>query len=152
MILILRDGSDGGNKNCTLKCEVCGRIYEKTYVNAIRAKHHFCDIICRTEWQLDITHHPAWKGGEVKMLGYVFVKVKDHPYANDCGYVKRSRYIMEQAIGRYLAPEEAIHHINQIRDDDRLENMMLCSNNSEHMKIGHLRKVKQSNQLVLNSI
>jgi hypothetical protein len=112
-----------------------------------RSEHHFCDRKCYYEWRKDITNHPRWNGGEVKMLGYVFVKVKDHPYANAEGYVKRSRYVMEQAIGRYIEPEEVIHHINEVRDDDRLENLMLCSSSSEHHRVWHKTKSRRK-QLV----
>jgi len=110
--------------------------------------HNFCSRACYYQWRKDYRNCPRWNGGEVKMLGYVFVFVPEHPAANKTGYIKRSRYIMEQHIGRYLTPEETIHHINEIRDDDRIENLMLCSSNSEHMKIGH-RRFKKSKQLEL---
>ena len=87
------------------------------------------------EWeQEDITHQPGWKGGEVKTLGYIFVKAKDHPYTSTEGYVKRSRLVMEKALGRYLKPQEVIHHINRDRSDDRLENLMLFESNGKHIK------------------
>lgn len=151
MILQLNNGKVFGDKQCRLKCEICGYEFYKTYTQAIRGKHHFCSMDCRNEWEKDITHHPAWKGGEVKMLGYVFVKVKDHPYANDEGYVKRSRLVMEKFLGRYLTPEETIHHINENREDDRIENLRLCSCNSEHLRIKHSRN-KKIRQLELLSI
>lgn len=41
------------------------------------------------------------------------------------------RYIMEQSIGRKLATDETVHHINGVRDDNRLENLEILSR-SEH--------------------
>jgi len=135
------------NDKCLVKCDNCGALQYRGYVSTIRAKRHFCDIDCRTEFEKEIEHKPAWKGGKVSMLGYVFLKVKDHPYANKEGYVKRSRLVMEKFIGRYLQPQETIHHINEIRNDDRIENLKLCSCNGEHMRLGHSKINKKIEQL-----
>jgi len=60
---------------------------------------------------------------------------KKHPHPNNIhGYVFEHRLIVERAIGRYLLPEEIVHHRNHIKNDNRLENLQLFSDNSSHMK------------------
>lgn len=39
---------------------------------------------------------------------------------------------MEKHLGRYLTEYEVIHHINVIKTDNRIENLMLLDNQSNH--------------------
>lgn len=59
--------------------------------------------------------------------GYIYVKTLNHPGAQRRGYVLEHRLVMEKQLGRYLCPNENVHHINGIRDDNRLENLELWS-------------------------
>jgi hypothetical protein len=76
-------------------------------------------------------------GKDFKHDGYLLLKVGKHPRAMSSGFVKRAVLVMEQHLGRYLLSSEHIHHINGIRDDDRLENLILVTN-SEHAKLHKL--------------
>jgi len=66
-----------------------------------------------------------WKGGKFLKRGYYKIKNENHPYHDRYGYVFEHRFIMEQKIGRYLKPTEFVHHINGIKDDNRIENLQL---------------------------
>ena len=86
--------------------------------------------------------------GILKHQGYVLLYRPNHPFCKKSGYVKRSRLVMEKHLGRYLTREEIVHHINHIRNDDRLKNLMLLSNNSIHRQYhptSEKTKQKQSN-------
>ena len=62
--------------------------------------------------------------GWYKMSGYIMRKAPYHPYANSRGYVPEHRLVMENQINRYLVPrKELVHHINGVRDDNRIENL-----------------------------
>jgi hypothetical protein len=75
---------------------------------------------------------PAWKGGIYKSNGYTLEYCPKHPFANKRGYVMQHRLIMEKYIKRFLLPIEIVHHINEITDDNRIENLQLLSGRKEH--------------------
>ena len=68
----------------------------------------------------------------MKKTKYVYVYQPEHPFCTNRGYILRSRYTMEQHIGRYLTKKEIVHHINEIINDDRIENLKLCADRAEH--------------------
>lgn len=75
-----------------------------------------------------------WKGGRFDADGYVMVYAPNHPYkSKDCIHIQEHRLIMEQHIGRYLQPDEIVHHINRIKNDNRIENLEI-KNQSVHFK------------------
>lgn len=94
-------------------------------------------------------NNPQWKGGKTKNVGgWILVKRHNHPFKNTGGYVFEHRLVMEQWLcehdpnnpalieidgERYLRPEYDIHHINDIRDDNRIENLKLMKH-GEHSR------------------
>jgi len=69
--------------------------------------------------------HGNWKGGRLMTAsGYVMLHAPDHPAANGA-YVFEHRLVMEKHLGRYLTPEETVHHKNGMRDDNRIEHLEL---------------------------
>lgn len=66
--------------------------------------------------------------------GYVSILSRNHPRADYHGYVLEHRLVMEKKIGQYLTAQEVVHHINGVRDDNRIENLMLFAKHSEHIK------------------
>ena len=76
--------------------------------------------------------HPLWNGGKIRNTTngrtYIDVYSPEHPYRYKLHpYVKEHRLVMEKHIGRYLLPNEIVHHINGDATDNRIENLTLMT-------------------------
>lgn len=80
--------------------------------------------------------HYNWKGGVNIHNGYRLVLKPSHPMRDHHGYVREHRLVMEKKLGRYLLPNEVVHHINGDRLDNRIENLQLMSK-GKHTTITH---------------
>ena len=70
--------------------------------------------------------NPMWKGGKIiDSHGYRMLKRPNHPNTKQSGYVYEHRLVMEKHLGRYLKDNEFVHHKNQIKTDNRIENLQL---------------------------
>lgn len=69
--------------------------------------------------------NPNWKGGRsIASNGYVLVRVGvGHPLADVRGYAYEHRLVAEAKLGRALSPNEHVHHINEVKTDNRPENL-----------------------------
>lgn len=68
----------------------------------------------------------------ISSSGYVLCKSPEHPRADVHGYVPEHTLIMEALIGRYLAEDEVVHHINRKRWDNAPENLQLMKKGEHH--------------------
>lgn len=68
---------------------------------------------------------------------YVLVKCAGHPRGN---WIPEHILVMERHLGRYLAGNEEIHHRNRNKRDNRIENLQLFANHSEHLRAVNHRK------------
>lgn len=78
------------------------------------------------------SNHPQWKGGRtINTQGYVLIYSPNHPYKDLRNCVRQHRLVMEKHLGRYLLPNETVHHKNGNKQDNRLKNLQLLTK-SEH--------------------
>ena len=94
-------------------------------------KNTFCSADCYSEFKKG-SGNPKWRGGRTTTDGYVYIYMPNHPYAVKKGYVCEHRLIMEKHIGRYLKPEESIHHIDENTLNNNINNLKLFATEGEH--------------------
>lgn len=84
-----------------------------------------------------------WNGGEfTNDCGYVLVHDPTHPRPVAGSYVYKHRHVIEKKLGRVLADNEHVHHINHDRSDNRVENLEVMTP-TEHAK--HHYKLRHKN-------
>jgi hypothetical protein len=71
---------------------------------------------------------PSWKGGRsFDQNGYVILRRPDHPNSDSNGQIPEHRLVMSEHIGRPLQPWEHVHHINAVKTDNRIENLLIVT-------------------------
>lgn len=122
--------------NYEFDCVVCGK--HCTVYRSPSATHPVtCSLACTGVKQRG-SSNPSFSGGRhTADTGYVRILNPSHPESDSRGYVYEHRLVMEQSLGRRLNPGEVVHHINHVRDDNRLENLRVFASHSEHIKFHH---------------
>lgn len=108
--------SKGSRKPCSV--EGC------TYISKARG---YCSTHYHRWFLTGSTDAPARRPlkSDVKVNGYRMLWMPGHPMANSAGQVAEHRFVMSEHLGRPLLPHENVHHINGVRDDNRIENLEL---------------------------
>lgn len=149
--------SKEGSSMWICRCD-CGREYLVQRSNLISGNSTQCRI-CASKYKTPVKHsikskeknrlshlgNKSWnfKGRIKTTAGYIMIYMPNHP--NSVGgrggiYISEHRLVMEKHLGRYLTRKEVVHHINGIRNDNRIENLILFSNLSAHQNFIHLNK------------
>lgn len=149
------------------KCVICGKdIYVRPY-RLENDKHGFtCSKECgrknRSLWFRGENNHQyglkedlnksfkSWK--KKSNYGYILVHCKNHPFCDSGGMVREHRLVVEENYTRfdrkffikingkyYLRPEFQVHHINENKIDNRIENLMIVTK-AEHRGLHNLNQ------------
>ena len=118
------------------KCQTCGKTIDK-YANQ-------CKSCCRKG-----DKHPSWRGGRhLNNQGYVCILEPSNHHANNRGYVLEHILVWEKAHNQSLPDGWVIHHVNGIKDDNRIENLAGLPDRKHR----HILEVKNKRILELESL
>ena len=59
--------------------------------------------------------------------------VPNHPHATKYGLIYEHILVAEQKLGRYLKPEEVVHHIDGNKKNNSFENLMVFATENDHI-------------------
>lgn len=105
------------------------------------------EVINKTGYNKGSEHYNR-KGGKILQNGYWYILVPDHPFCDCKGYVAEHRLRMEEYLERYLTKKEEVHHLDLNRENNRMGNLMLFANHTEHARYelwGNQRSKKDLN-------
>lgn len=122
-------------KNCSKEC---AKLYfSKLYKgrSAVWNKGKKLTVTHRSKIQRSLpkgAEHHNWTGGKyINSGGYVMITVYEDGKRK---VIREHRLIMEKYLKRKLNRNEVVHHINGVRHDNRIENLILFPSHSDHMK------------------
>lgn len=125
------------------KCIGCGKkIFREPY-RIKRCKNNFCSKICKGIYMSNCPaeESPHWKNGYNKTTqGYIQLNGKKFKR------ILEHRFIMQEKIKRKLRRNEIVHHKNNNKEDNRIENLEIITR-SNHTKLHwKLRLLKKQNK------
>ncbi len=115
----------------------CGKIrnYNIKHINQTK-KHGLCQKCAGKMFRKLKESNSSWKGGVIK-TNYIFVRIEidnsffnmvsDHKNFKTHGYILEHRLVMAQSLNRPLEKWEHVHHINQNKHDNKIENLQLVT-------------------------
>lgn len=125
------------------QCEVCGGTF-RLATSALRYQPgRFCSKECEGRSRMkrvqDREHNgrPAVEDNH----GYIRIYQPDHPKAMNGGWMFEHRWLVEQQLGRFLSSDEHVHHVNGMKNDNRLENLQLLS--AQEHRVLTAQEIKQ---------
>ena len=138
-------------------CKKCGGEF-KTYPSKVKqGKGKYCSRKCSnevtlikkgqrlspgTEFKKNKRHkhhsHITYAVAREVSKPYRLVYKPNHPNATNRGYVREHRLVMEKAIGRYISPDEVVHHLDGDTLNNSVENLQIMGKRCHDRMNTHL--------------
>jgi len=114
-------------------CAACGQTYQRIQRKVLSV---FCSLTCRRTYEREHgrVNPPTWPHApHYSKSGYIYDYAPGHPSLANIKQRSRSDYmrvlahrlVMERHLGRYLFPNESVHHKNGDKHDNRIDNLEL---------------------------
>jgi hypothetical protein len=120
-------------------CEQCGKDFLAARSEVKKGHGKFCSRVCGCRSAQTKRGYKRgvdagnYAGARTNDAGYIRIT---HPEYG--GSILEHRYVMEKHLGRPLETSEIVHHINEDRADNRIENLMVMTHD-EHMTLHRAR-------------
>jgi hypothetical protein len=117
-------------------CIICKKKFYRPPSSFKKAKHQYCSRECGylankgvLKNITPIENRKWFKSAK----GYLATTIRGK-------WLWQHRWVIENHIGRTLKKEEIIHHLNGIKNDNRIENLAICSDKSHYKFIKKLQE------------
>ena len=132
-----------------VKCDVCGRVFDKLD-SAVR-EHNFCSVDHLRKWNSERmsdynkSKNPMNKKWTKKMRLKKREQVLERTGKGEKAYNKflgrhEHRVVAERMLGRKLKKNEVVHHIDLNKQNNDEKNLVVLPSNSEHSHLHQILK------------
>lgn len=123
-------------KGKNINCKYCNKEFYST-------RNDFCSQECARNYRKEHYKHKLYEEN-----GYIVQYINGY---NKKGNAKVHRVVMEQYLGRKLNNDEVVHHINEDKKDNRIENLQVMTR-EEHSKMHRMNDLHNGKKLFIKNM